>query len=153
MASLGAITEIVNAKNLTLEVGSDVYILATGTLRIKIGRPENRRPTTGAGPLYTMGQGDHFFTATLVYTGPEVDGTAFTNSTTAASFNELTEPDSNGAAHIIDWKIVAKDVSGSSKTFAASGFLREFEVYRDDVEDKVMVDIFVRITGDTVTIS
>ena len=48
MANLGEITEIVNASELTLEVGSDTYIMLTN-LQIHIGRPEDRTATTDAG--------------------------------------------------------------------------------------------------------
>lgn len=153
MAFLGDIGEIVSAKNLTLQVGSDTYRLVRGSTRIRVERTENRIPTTGAGPVYTVGQGNHFFTTTLFYTGPEVDGTAYTNSTTAASFNDLTEPASNGAMNEIAWKIVATDQNGNTKTFAASGYLRDYEVYTNEIEENVLIDIFVRVTGDTITIS
>ena len=50
------------------------------------------------------------------------------------------------------WKIVAKNKSGASKTFAATGVLRDYDVRKPE-EGKVQIDIFVRITGDTITIS
>lgn len=151
MANLGEITEIVNASELTLEVGSDNYILLTN-LNLHIGRTEDRIATTDGGALYTYGKGDSWFTATLLLSGPELDGTSYTNSTTAASINELTQIDSDGDMNSIDWKIVAKDVSGNTKTFAATGVLRDYDVSKPN-EGKVTIDIFVRITGDTITIS
>ena len=151
MADLGALLEIVNASELTLEVGSDVYVMLTN-LVVHIGRPEDRVATTGAGPVYSLGLGDNFFTATLELTGPEIDGTAFTNATTAASFNELGQITSDGKMNELDWKIVAKDNAGNTKTFTATGYLREYDV-RKNPEGKVEIDIFVRITGDTVSIA
>ena len=153
MADLGAITEIVNSSNTFLEVGLDRYVRLLD-LNIHIGRPEDRTATTDPNVLYTYGKGDNWFTATIVFTGPEIDGTAFTNATTAASFNELSQLTSDGDMNSIDWKIVATDVSAATKTFAATGVLRDYDV-RKPREDgaKVEIDIFVRITGDTISIT
>ena len=140
MANLGEITEIVNASELTLEVGSDVYILLTD-LQIHVGRTEDRVATTDAGALYSYGKAENFFTATLLISTPEL-----------SSLNTLTQIDSDGDMTSTSWKIVAKDVSGSTKTFAATGVLREFDI-RKQPEGKVEIDIFVRITGDTVTVT
>jgi len=140
MADIGAITEIVNASELTLEVGANTYIMLTN-LAIHIGRPEDRTATTDGGVLYTYGKGDNFFTATLVVTTPEL-----------SSLNTLTQIDSDGDMTSTAWKIVARNVSGATKTFAATGILREYDVSKPE-EGKVNIDIFVRITGDTITIS
>jgi len=130
MANLGEITEIVNASELTLEVGSDTYILLTD-LVIHIGRTEDRTPTTDGGALYTYGKGENFFTATLLVSTPEI-----------SSLNTLTQIDSDGDMTSTLWKIVAKDLAGASKTFAATGVLREYDV-RKPSEGKVEIDIFV----------
>lgn len=140
MANLGEITEIVNASELTLEVGADNYILLTN-LNLHIGRTEDRIATTDGGALYTYGKGDNYFTATLLVSTPEL-----------SSLNTLSQIDSDGDMTSTAWKIVAKDVSGSTKTFAATGILREYDVAKPS-EGKVSIDIFVRITGDTITIS
>ena len=42
--------------------------------------------------------------------------------------------------------------SGSTKTFAATGVLRDYDVSKP-TEGKVNIDIFVRITGDTISIT
>ena len=140
MANLGEITEIVNASELTLEVGSDTYIMLTN-LNLHIGRIEDRTATTDAGVLYTYGKGDNFFTATLVATTPEL-----------SSLNTLSQIDSDGDMTSTSWKIVAKNVSGSTKTFAATGVLREYDVSKSP-EGKVLIDIYVRITGDAISIT
>ena len=140
MANLGEITEIVNAAELTLEVGANNYILLTD-LNIHIGRPEDRTPTTDGGALYTYGKGDNWFTATLVVSTPEL-----------TTLNTLTVIDSDGDMTPTLWKIVARNISGATKTFAATGILREYDV-RKPSEGKVSIDIFVRITGDTITIT
>lgn len=140
MANLGEITEIVNASELTLEVGADNYILLTN-LNLHIGRTEDRIATTDGGALYTYGKGDNYFTATLLVSTPEL-----------SSLNTLSQIDSDGDMTSTAWKIVAKDVSGNTKTFAATGVLRDYDVAKPS-EGKVSIDIFVRITGDTITIS
>jgi len=140
MADLGTITEIVNAQELTLEVGSDTYIMLTN-LQVHVGRPEDRTATTDGGVLYTYGKGDHFFTATLVVTTPEL-----------STLNTLNTLDGDGDMTSTAWKIVARDLAGSTKTWAATGILREYDVRKTE-EGTVEIDIVVRITGDTVSIS
>lgn len=140
MANIGEITEIVNASELTLDVGSGTYIMLTN-LQLHIGRTEDRVATTDAGALYTYGKGENFFTATLLVTTPELD-----------TINNLTQIDSDGDMTPTSWKIVAKNISAATKTFAATGVLKEYDI-RKAPEGKVEIDIFVRITGDTITIS
>ena len=140
MANLGEITEIVNASELTLEVGSDNYILLTN-LNLHIGRTEDRIATTDGGALYTYGKGENFFTATLIVSTPEL-----------SSLNTLGQIDSDGDMTPTSWKIVARNVSGATKTFAATGVLKEYDITKP-AEGKVTIDIFVRITGDTISIS
>ena len=157
MGNLGEIAEIVNASELTLEVGSDNYILLTN-LSLHIGRPEDRVATTDGGALFTYGKGDNYFTATLLVSGEELTKAVTTDSgsdedeTNSAGFNVLSQIDSNGDMQSIQWKIVAKNVSGATKTFAATGVLREYDISKPS-EGKVSIDIFVRITGDDITIS
>ena len=140
MANLGEITEIVNASELTLEVGSNTYIMLTN-LVIHVGRTEDRTATTDGGVLYTYGKGENFFTATLVVTTPEL-----------SSLNTLTQIDGDGDMTSTAWKIVARNLAAATKTWAATGVLKEYDV-RKTPEGKIEIDIFVRITGDTVTIS
>ena len=139
MANLGELTEVVNAVEQTLEVGADTYILLED-LDLHIGRVENRHATTD-GLVYTYGKGDNFFTATLVVSTPEID-----------SLNTLTQLDANGDLTSTAWKIVYKNVAGSTKTFAATGVLRDIDI-KKPAEGIVKISIFVRITGDTITVS
>jgi hypothetical protein len=156
MGNLGEIAEIVNASELTLEVGSDNYILLKD-LDLHIGRVENRHPTTD-GLIYTYGKGDNYFTATLLVSGEELTKAVTTDSgsdedeTNSAGFNVLSQIDSNGDMQSIQWKIVAKNVSGATKTFAATGVLRDYDIKKSS-EGIVEISIFVRITGDTISIS
>ncbi len=144
MADLGAITEIVNASELTLEVGADTYIMLTN-LTLNVSRPESRDTTTDAGALYTYGKGDNSFSATLVVTTPELGDLTPT-------FNFLTKIDADGDMPSRAWKIVARDVSGSTKTFAVTGVLHSYSLNKPS-EGKVTIDIDVRITADTITIT
>ena len=157
MANLGEIAEIVNASELTLEVGSDNYILLSD-LSLHIGRTESRDVVTSGDPIYSYGSGDNYFTATLLVSGEELTKAVTTDSgsdedeTNSAGFNVLSQIDSNGDMQSIQWKIVAKNVSGATKTFAATGVLRDYDISKP-AEGKVSIDIFVRITGDTISIS
>jgi hypothetical protein len=137
---LGEITEIVNASELTLELSSGNYILLTN-LSLHIGRTEDRIATTDGGALFTYGKGDNWFTATLLVSTPEL-----------SSLNTLTQIDGDGDMTPTSWLIKAKDVSGDTKTFAATGILREYDINKPS-EGKVTIDIFVRITGDTISIT
>ena len=144
MANLGEITEIVNASELTLEVGSNNYILLTN-LSLHVGRPEDRVATTDGGALFTYGKGDNYFTATLLVSTPELgDATG--------SINKLSQIDSDGDMTPTTWLIKARDVSGTTKTLTCTGVLREYDVTKPS-EGKVSIDIFVRITTDTISIS
>jgi len=144
MANIGEITEIINASELTLEVGADTYIMLTN-LQLHIGRPEDRAATTDAGVLYTYGKGDNFFTATLLITTPEIGDLTPT-------FNFLTKIDVNGDMPSRAWKIVAKNVSGPTKTLAATGILRSYDI-RKVPEGKIEIDIDVRITADSILVT
>ena len=139
MANLGELTEIVNSTELTLEVGADRYILLRD-LNLHIGRVETRAPTTD-GVAYVFGRGDNWFTCTLLVTTPEID-----------ALNTLTAISATGTLTSTSWKIVANNVSGAAKTFAATGVLRDYDI-RATADDIAEIDIFVRITGDTITVS
>jgi len=83
----------------------------------------------------------NFFTATLLVSTPEL-----------SSLNTLTQTDTDGDMTSTLWKIVARDLAGATKTFAATGFLRDYDVRKGE-EGKVEIDIFVRMTDDSITIS
>ena len=68
------------------------------------------------------------------------------------TLNALGQIDSDGDMTSTSWKIVAKNVAGATKTFAATGILRDYDISKPS-EGKVSIDIFVRITGDTISIS
>lgn len=153
---LGALTEIANASEcrLAIDTGSgsyDYYVLLKD-LECHIGKTETRDVVASGGPLYSYGAGDNYLTATIFYTETEVTGIDYTNSSTPASFNELTQLGSSGENEEIDWLLIIKDVSGSEKFFSVTGVLRDFTI-RKPSEGKVEVDIFIRITGNTVSSS
>ena len=148
MANIGEVVEIVNATELTLEIasGSGIYILLKD-LQIHVGRPEDRVATTDGGALYSYGKGDNWFTATLVFGVQEM------LDTNSVGFNKLTQIDSDGDMPTRLWLIKGRQVNGSDTVqWAATGILREYDV-RKNPEGLVEVDIFVRITGDTVAVT
>ena len=59
MANIGEVTELVNNEKLTLEVGSDTYILMQD-VTVNIDRPISRETTSGGGEVYFYGSGDNF---------------------------------------------------------------------------------------------
>lgn len=140
MANIGETAELMNAKKLELREGSDSYIKIQD-LFIHIGRMEDRNATTDGNVHYTVGKGDNYFTATMLATSPEI-----------STFNTRTQTDTDGDLTSTSWTIVGTDRSGNTKTFAATGYLLYFDTYRDAV-GAVKTNIFVRITGDTVTIT
>jgi hypothetical protein len=143
---IGEIAEIVNASELTLETSTGNYILLTN-LSLHIGRPEDRVATTDGGALFTYGKGDNYFTATLLVSTPELS-----SLNTLTKFTNYGTSNDNGDMPSTAWLIKAKDVSGTTKTFAATGVLREYDISKPS-EGKVSIDIFVRITGDDISIS
>ena len=151
LAKLGAVAEFMQNEFFTLQVGANFYG-AVENLILQVGRREERRGTLDSGPKYAFGQGDNFFSATIIATKPELDGTAWTNQTTPASFNELSQLDSNGELNLIQWKIVGESVGDTLTTFAATGFLKQYAIRKGE-KGKVLIDILVRIDGDTVSIS
>jgi len=144
MVNIGEASEIVNASKLQLRIAGDVYITMEN-LTLKIGRIETRDPTTDAGALYSYGKGDNFFTCTLVLTTPELGDAV-------GSFNALTKIDTDGDMLSTAWIIFATNISGATKSMAVTGILKEYTVSKPS-EGKVHIDIFVRITGDTITIT
>ena len=152
MADLGVITEIVNATELHLGVdtGSGAsafnnYILLTN-LNLHVGRPEDRVATTDGGALFTYGKGDNWFTATLLLSTGEID------DDDDGTLNKLSQIDSDGDMTSTAFMIRAQDVSGTFKYLACTGIVREYDISKPS-EGKVTIDIFVRITSDTVTIT
>ena len=144
MADLGTITEIVNASELHLGVdtgtGFDNYILLTN-LPLHVGRPEDRVATTDGHALFTYGKADNYFTATLLVSTPEL-----------STLNTLSQVDPDGDMTSTAFMIRAKNVDGAFKYLACTGILREYDVSKPS-EGKVSIDIFVRITSDTVAIT
>ena len=141
MANIGEIAELINSDELTLKVGADTYIMLTDLL-LHVGRTENRVATTDAGALYSYGKGENFMTFTLQATTPEL-----------SSLNTLTQIDANGDMTSTAWTVVGNNVSGSTKTFAATGILKDYDLKKGTDGKYVEMDCFVRITPDTVVIT
>ena len=141
MANLGNTTELVNAQNLKLDVGSDRFIMLQD-LDFHLGRPEAREPTTDGGVVYFYGKGDHYFDATLLLTTPEI-----------STFNALTQLDSNGALPSNVYTILAQPRgAGGDITITVTAELPDFNISKP-VEGGVLFRVRFRITTDTITVS
>ncbi len=141
MANIGEVTELVNNEKLTLEVGSDTYILMQD-ITVNIDRPIDRQTTSGGGVVYFYGSGDNFIQFTLLCSTPEI-----------ASLNTLTQRNANGDLTSTSWKIVAKNVSGATKTITAAGTLPHLEVARLAGVGGVVMRGRIQLTGDTLSVS
>lgn len=141
MANIGEVTELVNNEKLTLEVGSDTYILMQD-ITVNIDRPIDRQTTSGGGVVYFYGSGDNFIQFTLLCSTPEI-----------ASLNTLTQRNTNGDLTSTSWKIVAKNVSGATKTITAAGTLPHLEVARLAGVGGVVMRGRIQLTGDTLSVS
>ena len=141
MANIGEVTELVNNEKLTLEVGSDTFILMQD-ITVNIDRPIDRQTTSGGGVVYFYGAGDNFIQFTLLCSTPEI-----------ASLNTLTQRDANGALTSTSWKIVAKNVSGQTKTITAAGTLPHLEVARLEGVGGVVMRGRIQLTGDSLSVS
>jgi len=143
MADLGAIGEIINSGELSLEIGSDEYVMLTD-LTVSARFTETRKPTTSAGTVYVLGKGNHTMSFTLQLTTPEL-----------SDLNDLMGTDANGNATSAGrlWKVVAKNVSAATKTLACTGYLRDWDLRKGGVENTVELDCIVRITTNTITIT
>ncbi len=141
MSDIGAITELVNAQNLKLDVGNDRYVMLQ-ELELHLGRPEAREPTTDGGVIYYFGKGDHYFDATLLLTTPEI-----------SSFNTLTELDSDGNLPSTTFKIIAQPRGGGTDvTITVVAQLPDFNISKP-VEGGLIFRVRFRIINDTVTVS
>lgn len=145
MGNIGEVTELVNNEKLTLEVGSNTYILMQD-LTVNIDRPIDRQTTSGGGVVYFYGAGDNFIQFTLLCSTPEI-----------ASLNTLTQRDANGKLTSTIWKVVAKNVSddgsgSGTKTITAAGTLPHLEVARLEGVGGVVMRGRIQLEGDTLSV-
>jgi len=141
MGNIGEVTEVINNEKLTLDVGSDTYILMQD-LQINIDRPIDRQVTSGGNAVYFYGSGDNFIQFTLLCSTPEI-----------ASLNTLTQRDSDGDLTATSWKIVGTDVSGATKTITAVGTLPHLEIARLSGVGGVVIRGRIQLTGDTISVA
>ena len=111
-------------------------------ITVNIDRPIDRQTTSGGGVVYFYGAGDNFIQFTLLCSTPEI-----------ASLNTLTQRDANGALTSTSWKIVAKNVSGQTKTITAAGTLPHLEVARLEGVGGVVMRGRIQLTGDSLSVS
>lgn len=141
MANIGEISELVNAQNLKLEVGPNIYVMLQ-ELDLHIGRPEAREPTTDGGVQYFYGKGDHYFDATLLATTPEIE-----------SLNLLTQLSASGNLTPTEFDIVATPRTASNKvsTITVTAVLPDFNIIKP-VEGGVLFRVRFRITEDKIKV-
>jgi len=145
MADLGAIGEFMNSKEFYLDFNGNQYI-GLEDLTVHVERREFRREPIDVGPMYRYGFGDNFFSGTIKLTGSEWgDG--------ATSINTLSKIDSEGDMTITTtYTIKGVQTNGTTKTMTISnGVLRTWEARKSN--RKVLIDFFVRILDDTVSIA
>tara|TARA_R110000824_G_scaffold218440_1_gene405118 strand:+ start:355 stop:780 length:426 start_codon:yes stop_codon:yes gene_type:complete len=141
MGNIGEVTEVINNEKLTLDVGSNTYILMQD-LQINIDRPIDRQVTSGGNAVYFYGTGDNFIQFTLLCSTPEI-----------ASLNTLTERNGDGKLTSTSWKIVGTDVSGLTKTITAVGTLPHLEIARLSGVGGVVIRGRIQLTGDTISVA
>ena len=141
MGNIGEVTEVINNEKLTLDVGSDTYILMQD-LQINIDRPIDRQVTSGGNAVYFYGTGDNFIQFTLLCSTPEI-----------ATLNTLTARNSSGALTSTSWKIVGTDVSGTVTNIVGAGTLPHLEIARLSGVGGVIVRGRIQLTGDTITVT
>jgi len=138
MADLGAVGEIINAKNLELQISPNTYV-ALQDLLLHGGRPEVRDEHTGLGAIYSYGAGEHFMTFTLTLTPVEANDLVSKNDITAT-----------GDMPSSLWLVVGDTLSSDETiTFTCTGILRDWDLRKAPL-GKVKLDCFVRITPDTI---
>ena len=147
MADIGAITELVNNEKLLLKTGNDTFILMQDC-KLNLDRPISREVTSGGGVVYFYGAGDNSIDFTLLCSTPELE-----DDSGASNLIFQTKRDANGALPENTYKIVATDVSGSSKTISATGTIPHLEVQRVSGVGGVAIVGRIQITGDTVTVA
>ena len=140
MGNIGEVTEVINNEKLTLDVGSNTYILMQD-LQINIDRPIDRQVTSGGNAVYFYGSGDNFIQFTLLCSTPEI-----------ASLNTLTERNANGGLTSTDWVIKSTDVSGAVKTITGAGTLPHLEIARLSGVGGVVIRGRIQLTGNTVSV-
>ncbi len=139
MANLGALAEFMNSKEFYLDVGGNQYI-GIEDLVVHIEKSESRTAPIDVGPMYRYGFGENWITGTLKATGPEwID------------FNTKSQIDSEGDMTSTTWLIKGVELGGTTRTLTAPGILKMYEMRKAD--RKVMMDFFIRITGDEVTVA
>jgi len=139
MALLGALVELMNSKEFYLQVGSDQYI-GIEDLVVHIDKREFKTAPIDVGPLYRYGFGDNWITATIKATGPEwID------------FNTKSQIDSEGDMTSTTYLIKGIQLDNTTRTLTAPGVLKTYDIRK--ANKKVLIDIFIRITGDEVTVA
>jgi len=129
-----------SSQEFRLATGGNSY-LGIEDLVVHIEKTESRTAPIDVGPLYRYGFGTNWISGTLKGTGPEwID------------FNTKSQIDSEGDMTLTEFKVIGIQEGGTVITLtAAAGVLHTYEMRRGN--DKVLMDFFIRITDDEVTVS
>jgi len=137
LANIGEITEVINATQVHLDLGSDRHILLQ-ELEFHIGRPESR-DAADIGSLYFYGQHDNWFEATLLLSTPEIN-----------TFVGYTVLDANGALPTNAFPLIYKNTSGATKTITVDAVLPDL-TFSKPMEGGVKTRMKFRITEEITT--
>ena len=147
MADLGAITELINNEKLLLKTGDNTFVLMQDC-KLNLDRPIAREVTSSAGVVYFFGAGDNSIDFTLLASTPELEDTSG-----VGNLIYQTKRNANGALPENTYKIVATDVSGSSKTISATGTIPQLEVQRLSGVGGVQIVGRIQLTEDSVSVA
>jgi len=138
MASLGEISEAINASKVHLDIGNNRYILLQ-EIEGHITHPESRE-ATDTGSVYFYGQSDDYFEATLLLSTPEM-----------TTFLGYTILDSNGDLPNVDFNLIYSDKGGNNtQTLNVDCQLPDM-TWSKPVEGGVKVRMKFRISGGAVS--
>lgn len=140
MATLGAITEVIDAEDVSLEIGLDTHIQLQ-ELEFIDARPELRKPRTDGKVDYFPGSGDIFFEATLLATNSQL-----------SVFNTDTQPDANRAFTSKAYKLVYLARDQITKTINVTAVLPSLRVVKPR-KGGIKFRCRFRVITDTVSIT
>lgn len=132
--AIGAITEVINATAVHLDLGLERHILLQ-ELGGDLGRPESRE-AADVGSVYFYGQHDNSFQATMLLSAPEWD-----------TFVDYTVLDANGDLPSNNFKIILTAKDGTTKTMTVSCVVNRLP-WDKPVEGGLKIRPTFRITQD-----
>lgn len=136
----GVKTELVNASEIKLKVGSDSYIYLQ-ELDFNITHAERAEPTVDGGMQYFYGPQDASFTFTILATTPEI-----------TSLVALTQQDTESDLTPTAWIIVFTDSAGADRTITVNGVIPTLNLVKELSPAGGKFRGTVRITDNTISV-